>query len=439
MRVSAGVAAIGCSLLVLGPLGSGAAAALPGASPEQPGPRAYAFATDAESVQGAASSADAPTLAAGGTYTDEIGPGETLHYAVDLDAGSSAYLTTVAAPEPGAPVASTDGIDVELLTTDNETCSSDSRDFGGGLEVSARPISASADRTVAQGAECQRAGAYVYTVTRSEGGDGAGWPIELRFDQEPQLTRLPEAAPPLESWETEQPSPATGEAVRVAGGTGFNDAQPIGEGVWRDDIAAGATLAYRVPVDWGQQLALTLDLGNAAGVDEYAMTSAQLTVELYNPVAARVGDAATERYDGEQLSLSAFTPGVAYGNRFEDGGERLRFAGWHYLLVTMGPELSQLTQDPVGMTLRVSLEGQAEAGPAYASDPVAAGFGVSEEMVEQAERGLTDAELAAEQASEDKRQRGYLSLGAGVALGLGIGVWYLVGRRRALAAAGPPA
>lgn len=437
MRASTGVAAVGCSLLLVG--SPAAQAAAPTSPSERPGPTAYAFAPDAVAVEGTAGSADAPTLAAGGTYRDAIAPGETRHYAVTLDEGSSAFLTTVAAPEPGASVGSDDGIDVELLTTDNESCARDSGGFGGGLEVYPRPITASAGRTVAPGADCQRAGAYLYTVTRDEGVDSTVWPIELRFGQEPRLSQLPEAAPPWESWDSERPAPPTGEAVRVAGGTGFNDAQPVGEGVWRDDIGAGATLAYRVPVDWGQQLALTLDLGNAAGVDEFAADSAELKIELFNPVAARVHDPATERYRGEQLSLSAITGGAHYGNRFEDGGEgeRMAFAGWYYLLVTMSPELAALTDDPVGMTLRVSLEGEARSGPAYASDPVAAGFGVSEAMVEQAAEGLTDEELAARQAGDDKRRRGYLSLGAGAVLSAGIGVWYLVGRRRALAAAGP--
>ncbi|WP_097232202.1 hypothetical protein [Streptomyces zhaozhouensis] len=406
---------------------------------EVPASTSYAFAPEARAVEGAASSADAPKLEPGGIYTDRLAPGETLHYAVDLDEGSSAYLTTVVVPEHGAAVSASDGVEVELLTTDNETCSDGDRRFGTGSDAPPRPITVWAGRVVAQGADCQRAGTYLYTVTRMDGTDHGEWPIELRFGQEPRLSQLPESAPPVDSWESEQPAPPGGEAVRVSGGTGFNDAQPIGEGVWRDDIAAGTTRAYRVPLDWGQQLALTLDMGNAADAEEFSSAYGEVRAELYNPAAGRVDDPLSEYYDGEQLSIEALTPGVHYGNRFEDteGVDRMAFAGWYYLLVTLSPEVADVTEDPVGTTLRVSVLGDAQPGPSYATDAVEAGFGVSDEMVSQAAKGQTDEELAAERASDEKRQRGYLSVGVGLALGLGIGAWYLIGRRRALAAAGP--
>ncbi|TNM30183.1 hypothetical protein [Streptomyces sedi] len=409
------------------------------AAAESQASTAYAFAPDAEAVEGAASSADAPKLEAGGTYTDQLERGETLHYAVDLDEGSSAYLTTVVVPRLGSEISASDGVEVELLTTDNETCSDADRSFGTGSNAPPRPITVWAGRVVAQGADCQRAGTYVYTVTRVDGTDRAEWPIELRFAQEPRLSQLPESAPPVDSWETEQPAPPGGEAVRVPGGTGFNDAQPIGEGVWRDDLEAGTTRAYRVPLDWGQQLALTLDLGNAADVDEYSMAYGHVRAELYNPAAGRIGDPISENYYGEQLSIEALTAGVHYGNRFEDtdGVDEMAFAGWYYLLVTLSPDVADITDEPVGATLRLSVLGDAQPGPSYASDPVEAGFGVTEAMVSQAAKGQTDEEVAAERASDDKRLRGYVSVGVGLVLALCLGAWYLVGRRRALAAAGP--
>ncbi|UED85281.1 hypothetical protein [Streptomyces profundus] len=428
MSAGAGVVALTCSMALLG--------AAP-AFAETPDPRTYAPAADGLPVEGTASSADAPAIEAGNVYTDEISPGETLHYALALDSGSSAYVTTVAAPDRGSPVAFDDELRVELLTTGNESCSSGTADFDFGLGYLARPIAASAGRTVAQGAECQRAGSYLYTVTRTAGSDPEDWPIELRFSQEPTLAALPEAAPPAESWETEPPSPPTGQATRVRGGTGFNDAQPIGEGVWRDDIRAGESLVYRVPVDWGQQLALDLELGNATGGDESVSARGDVGLEIFNPAAVRVFPPGTEGYRGEQLSVSGIAPGVHYGNRFEDDIEAFGVAGWHYLMVTLGPEVGEITPDPIGLTLRLSLLGERQGGPSYESDPVEAGFGVSQDDIEQAADGLTDEEVAAQRASDDKRARGYLAIGAGAALGVGIGAWYLIGWRRAVSAAGP--
>ncbi|MDT0267122.1 hypothetical protein RM844_12560 [Streptomyces sp. DSM 44915] len=434
IRGGARLAALGCALLLVGPLAAPAAAAGPGAA--EPGAAGgYRFAADARPVAGTASSADAPTIEAGGVYTDEIAPGETRHYALSLDHAASAYVTTVAVPGPGAPLGSSDTLEVELLTTDNESCSTGRRSFSSA--GTARPVAAWAGRTVAQGAPCQRAGVYFYSVTRGIGGDPEDWPVELRFTQEPPLAGIPESAPELTAWETEPPAPPGGAATRVAGGTGFNDAQPIGEGVWRDDLAAGDTLVYRVPVDWGQQLAVDVELANATDLDPAVGSRADVLVELYNPAGAWVDADGAARYGGEQLSVPLLTPGVHYGNRFLEEYDALRLAGWHYLVVTLAPEAAELTRRPVGLTLRLALLGERAAGPAYATDLVEAGFGVTDEMVAQADGGLTDAELAAERATDRKRQRGYLAIGAGAVLSAGIGLWHLVARRRAVAAAGP--
>ncbi|WP_062209703.1 hypothetical protein [Streptomyces sp. NBRC 109706] len=428
MSAGAGIVAAICATALLGATPALAAT---------PDPRTYAPASDAIAVEGTAGSADAPAIEAGRIYTDEISPGETLHYAVALDGGSSAYVTTVAAPDRGSPVGLGDELRVELLTTGNESCSTGVADFDFGIGYLARPISAGADRTVAQGAECQREGSYLYTVTRTAGSDPGDWPIELRFSQEPRLAGLPEAAPPVDSWETEPPSAPTGQATRVRGGTGFNDAQPIGEGVWRDDIRAGESLIYRVPVDWGQQLTLALELGNATGVEGTVSASGDVALEIFNPATVKALPIATERYRGEQLSVSGISPGVHYGNRFEDGVEAFRVAGWHYLMVSLGFEANEITPEPVGLTLRLSLVGERQSGPSYASDLAETGFGVTQDDIEQADQGLTDEEVAARQASDDKRLRGYLAIGTGAALVVGVGAWYLIGWRRAVRAAGP--
>ena len=80
---------------------------------------------------------------------------------------------------------------------------------------------------------------------------------------EPRPARAGATTAP-DAWDSAPPEPVTGEARRRAGGAGFAEAAPLGEGVWRDDIRPGQTLFYKVPVGWGRQFNATAELGSSS-------------------------------------------------------------------------------------------------------------------------------------------------------------------------------
>ncbi|GAA1921975.1 hypothetical protein GCM10009716_33190 [Streptomyces sodiiphilus] len=424
------------ALLLLAP-----AAALADGEEPVAEPQPYRMADDAEPIEGTERSSDAPRLEGGGTYTDEIAPGQTLYYSIGLDDVSDVYLTTVAAPAPGTKVGYSDRIEVVLQTTGGDTClSSDRQNFGAdGL---ARPITAWSLRAIDPDRSCQEAGVYHYTVTRDSDPTSSPepWPLELRVLVEPPVTGGQVNPPSPGSVLTEPPAPPADAAERVTGGTGFNDARPVTEGVWRDDIAPGQTLFYRIPVDWSQQLALTVELGNTAAKDDASWVSDGLTAALYNPARARLGEEKTS-YRGEAEEMRAITPPVAYDNRYDDlPVSRMRFAGWHYIAVTLHEDVATVTDEPsIGLTLRTSLEGEVTAGPDY-EDPQAAldaGFGVRDSDRDQAEKGLSDQEIAADRRGS-QQLLGFAGIGAGVGLLAALTVWQLTARRRAAASQPAP-
>ncbi|GAB3120071.1 hypothetical protein GCM10027160_35400 [Streptomyces calidiresistens] len=398
------------------------------------GPTTYTMAADARPVEGTASTADAPRIEADALYTDSIEPNETLYYSVVLDEVSGWFLSAVAAPAPGTRVASSDGIRTELKSTGGESCNNDSRTFGA--DDAARPIAAWATRVVDPDRNCQAAGTYLLEVTRTSEAtsDPAPWPMELRVMREPEVLGGDTSAPHPGTWLDEMPPAPTGSAERVVGGTGFNDARSIGEGVWRDDIAPGQTLFYRVPVDWHQQPAVTVELANSPTGDGFTSVYQALVAEVYNPARARIVGVGNS-YSGEQIQVEGFAPApVAYDHRFEGDSDvtRARFAGWHHLVIHLHRDVEQVTDaDSIGLTIRLSVEGEPPAEPPlYDGDPFAAGFGVTEEDRRQAEQGLSDADVAAER--RDTRQLfGFAGIGAGVALLVVLGGWTLLGRRSA--------
>jgi hypothetical protein len=412
----------------------------PATAAESPdGPAAYRTADKAQPRTGADSSAEGPELRPGGIYTDTIGPGQKLWYSVGLDAESHVFLSAVAAPRPLTAVAYGDGISVTLQSNDGTACGTGGdRTFGSGEQ--ARPIADYADRTIQEDAACQTAGPYYLLLERTgePGADPARWPVEIRYMQEPGV-RGGSTAPPTEgSWSSASPTPATGQARDREGGTGFNDAPALTDGVWRDRLTPGETRFYRVPLDWGQQLYAGAELAAATMTKDSGYASSGLRMELYNTARGYVDDVDTS-YDGKQQATAIGpTAPVAYHNRFDDIHDdvsAMRFAGWYYLAVSLSPEVGQFTTGTVPLTLRLRIEGRAESGPRYEGDAIDAGFGVTDDDREAAEEGRTAAESG---QSATLKLLGTAGIGAGTVLLLGLGAWTLAARRRASAGAAVP-
>jgi hypothetical protein len=357
------------------------------------------------------------------TYRSSIAPGQRVHYRVDLDGGSSAYVSAVALPRLDDKVAFGDGISVRLESADGGRCGSDTATFGSADYP--RPLVASVERLVEQGStRCQAAGAYTVVVERAAGGRAASrepWDLELDFVNEPALKGPAPSEKPAGPVPGAGPLPE-GTAKERQGGTSFHDAVGIGPGVWRGRVEPGRTLFYKVPVDWGQRLAAGAELAGPGGKGS---VGAALRLGLHNPARAEVaadqptlsGTTATAALDG--------VPAVAYENRLASATKvkGMRFPGAYYLQVTLSPELAEKYGDgPLQVTLRVGVEGAAVDGPSYQGDP-----------------GIFQVEDGGGQAGgvgEGTGQSGGMQVVAAVGIGLGtalvlwMAVWAVVGRRK---------
>ncbi|MFE9724588.1 hypothetical protein ACFYQ5_13630 [Streptomyces sp. NPDC005794] len=366
-------------------------------------------------VTGTESSADGPLLERAKIYSDTIGPGQKKYYRVRLDETSNAFVSTVLAPPPGTKSGILDGMQVSLTSADGTACSSNTTSYFGGDTT--RPIADYASRRIqGDGSPCQQAGEYLYTVAWAgpQTSGATTWPIELTYMAEPGLE--PGAAEPQAptTWSSKAPSLSKGSPQKVSGGTGFNDAAAVGDGVWRDDLRPGESRFYKVPVAWGQQLFLRAQLANAASDGSFFAVNG-LRLALYNTARGLVSDKSTG-YRGVPAGVDLGTAPAAYANRFAGdpaAESAMRFQGWYYVQVTLDPKVPR----SVPMTLNVGLQGTAQPGPPYDGDAEAAGF------------GLGDAGPDSDEALT-MRAIGYTGIGAGTVLVLGLGAWQLLGRRR---------
>ncbi|MFG2868030.1 hypothetical protein [Streptomyces sp. NPDC048338] len=401
-------------------------AALPGTA-WAAGDDPYAFDGGAQRVRGALTSLDAQPLKAGSTYRDTIKRDGKLYYRVDLDAKENAYVSVVAVPKPGRKAEYGDGIKVSLQDGSNSQCGYQDVSFGSAGFT--RPLTAYAHRTIEAGSStCQQAGAYYVLVERTSKSVSTteDWDLEIRHLSEPGVKQTGPTALP-ENWPSSTPPPPAGGPQKRQGGAGFQDATSLRQGEWRADIKPGQTLFYRVPVDWGQQIFATAELGSSVSGDDYIGNA--LVLSLDNPARGHV-DQGTVSYDGDPatLALDPQRP-VSFENRHssDDGTSALRFAGWYYLSATLSPEVAKAYGDkPVQLSLRVSVTGTAKAGPAYDGD--AGPFRITDDDRDAAASGQSGPQAA---RSGSMRLIAVAGIGAGTVLVLALGAWTIVARRRA--------
>ncbi|MFJ8592197.1 hypothetical protein [Streptomyces sp. NPDC093598] len=392
-------------------------------------PSPYAFADGAQNVEGARSTGDATLLKPGRTYKSSLPSSGEVNYGLELDATSNAYVSVTAVPSPDSTVSVIDGVKVTVQDAEGNTCSADQASFG--TARSPHPIAAWGMREISPNkALCRKAGAYYVSVERvdpqGEGSSPDAWDLELVAMTEPRTAKTGATSAP-EVWNSTTPQPVQGQAERRKGGAGFTGATPLDQGAWRDDIRPGQTLFYQVPVDWGQQLSVTADLGSS-GSGSTVYTSDALDLALYNPARGDVAKVGVG-YDGDQNSGSLPPlPPVDHANRYAATTQvsAMRFAGSYYLVAHLSESVADTFGDgPLVMTLRVRVSGQARGGPEYAGDSEPKGaFEVSDQDREAAAKGVAEGDDTA------MRALAVGGIGTGSALLVGLGVWTVMARRR---------
>ncbi|MCX5110782.1 hypothetical protein OOK13_19980 [Streptomyces sp. NBC_00378] len=335
-----------------------------------------------ERVTGTAAGAGAPVLAPG-QYLDTIGPGEKRYYAVDLDAASTADFSATVAPQPGAAVDTFDAMRTSIAYGTDSSCGSETANFS--QKEGATPLTSAIARIPsARGtSRCDREGRYWLVVEREtkKGSDAARWPLELVYGVEEPLKKgvTPAQSQPEYGKGGEDAVLPSGDPRDVRGGTGFNDAEEIGRGVWRDRILPAQTLWYKVPAGWGQQVRYEVEFANEPTVERggsatYSYGATRLFTPARFPLTGGGEFNPTTLYSGRPAAIGMGGVPVAWTNRYENGAQvrPVHAGGDFYISVTLGARAADIAWNPrVGVVLRVSVLGDELAGPQH-NAPVAA-------------------------------------------------------------------
>lgn len=408
-------AAAGVALLIVAGLPASAVSAR--AAEGAPG---YAYDPDARPVAAAPDTGGAADLAPGHSYRGTLTGQGPVYFRLGLDGTSNAYVSATVVPPAGGEVAASDGVRVSVRDADGHACSYDTRLFGASR--SPHPVTAwGARETGGSGrSACRQAGTYYVVVERAGRGTAMPepWGLELTAATEPPLADPGPTGPP-EAWDSASPTPPSGTPADRPAGAGFAGASLVTEGVWQTAVRPGQTVYYKVPVGWGQRLSATAELGGSTGERRgYAVDALQL--DLYNPVRAHVADA-DAGYDGTRKAAALPPlPPVAHRNRYatRDTVGGMRFAGAYYLVVHVSSRVAdRFGAGALPLTLRVGVDGTAEAGPRYAGRPTP-----DDAFRAPAGNGGDDAVLRAVAVG---------GIGTGTLLLAVLGGWILLARRRA--------
>ncbi len=332
-------------------------------------------------VRGTPTKSNAPGIPEG-QYLDSIGPNEKRYYAVDLNASSTADFSATVVPQPGAAVGLLDSLHTEIDYGIDSTCDSTHELFG--QRQGATPLTSGLSRIPSENGRsgCDKAGRYWFVVERkaAKDSDASRWPLEVMFHVEHPLKKgvtPAQSEPEYGAGGKAAPVP-TSPPKPVTGGTGFNDARALTQGVWRDKIVPSQTLWYKVPVGWGQQLRYDVQFANEPTLEGHTAALAYGGTQVYTPARAPVGSGTGEfspqvPYTGQPASLSMGTVPVAWTNRYESGPNVIPVhdKGNFYIAVTLSARASEIARSAqIGVVLRVAVLGKAKAGP-QAGAPVA--------------------------------------------------------------------
>lgn len=333
-------------------------------------------------VTGAATRAAAPTIRPG-QYVDTIGPGEKRYYAVGLDAVSTANFAVTAVPQPGAAVDTFDALSTGLVYGTGSTCATSTEHFSQREGATPLTSAVSRIRSADGNAGCDAAGTYWLVVERKskKGSDAARWPVELLYGVEAPLAGdvTPARSQPEYGEGGKSAVLPAGDPRDVRGGTGFNDAEALGQGVWRDRILPAQTLWYKIPAGWGQQVRYDVEFANEPTVEGVSSTYSYGGSQLFTPARFPVGGggefSSTALYNGRPAAVGMGSVPVAWTNRYEyrTAVQPVHDKGDFYIAVTLGAKAAEIAENPqIGFVLRVAVLGDELAGPQHEA-PVLAG------------------------------------------------------------------
>jgi len=309
-------------------------------------------------------------------YTDTTqGPDTNRYYRIEKASGSDIVLS--AASRPPYDNASTNRLEIELLTSDGQQCETDYA-FRANVLQDASILSAGLTFSPRLSGEHDDCDAATSLLARVSLDAPAGTPFELLVSSRPAIKDVTALPAELTSDErriaAEEEFPAPSASTPVVGGASFTDAPSLRTGTYTDSLRAGEQLIYKIPVGWGQRAriraTLESDVQSAAELSIPGIL-AELTMiapDLHS--LGRSGDNGGNLWAGERPVTLTGEGGQVRARNIESIDADIRSlstAGDQYVVLSMGGTLGgDGANFAAPITLTVLVAGEVMGKPTYA-------------------------------------------------------------------------
>ncbi|GAB3761748.1 vWA domain-containing protein [Microlunatus parietis] len=334
------------------------------------------FTTSGAPIKGSLDRGEAP-VAAPGQYVDSYdATAKPRYYRIERTPGStvSAALSTVVSPFRGGFNQETWSL--RLLTDDGETCTTGT---SGGTASFGTSVHTASVTTAYWGFDpadrCVGEPVLLEVVRTSYQGNKATAKVELVVREDPPITNLAELPKNLTAWKGASTVPSR-KSAPVVGGTAFSNAAELKPGSYRDTIAAGETLFYRIAAEPGQTIRATVDFPQPGTESAQGSVAVTPKVRLLSPIRNTIHEDSSGMVGEieQPTRLTTGTPQLRIRNREIDikDGETgaigaATFGGVHYLAVALSPNLDSESGRIMPIQLNIAVDGAPAGLPVYAS------------------------------------------------------------------------
>ena len=339
------------------------------------------FQTTGTPVEGTVDQAGAPSIRVG-QYKDKYDASNTpRYYRVTRTPGSTvtASIATIVRPYPSQ---NTENWTLTLATPDGTRCATSTATSGGyraTTVLSGAVVSSQVDPiTRSPGPEpCASAPELLLSLARSSPlGNEDEVSVEVLIAEEPPISNL--AALP----EPDTDYNGTAGAVRAAtpspaklGGTSFSNSTEVKAGTWRDSVATGETVFYRVHLEPGQRLRVTAETPTPRSDWELGAAEAITTrVNVYSPARVSLTEQSAALQGNGAVRVTAASPTVRVRNRevpppaswLEPNVTTAAVAGDYFVSLQLDPLQANLSGRVMQVRLSLAVDGQPSGQPEYA-------------------------------------------------------------------------
>lgn len=198
--------------------------------------------------------------------------------------------------------------------------------------------------------------------------------VELRTSEEPPVANEAELPEPVNNYTGKAGGVTAKPAKKLLGGSAFSNAPEIAPGTYKDSIATGETVFYRIPLQTGQRLRVTAT--TPAPKSSWRLGAAEaLTsrLQIFSPARTQLAYTEAQLQGESSASVTTASPEVRFRNReippansyLDPSATTSSIAGDYFVALQLDPLQKFLTGRVMQIRLSVAVDGKPSGQPVY--------------------------------------------------------------------------